>query len=139
MTAEWRLLKSGDKGVNVKALQRLLLNRGAEVDVDGTFGTETEAAVKAFQSTNNLNTDGVVGGATWPAVVVQVANGARGEPVKAVQELLVKSASGLSADGTFGPETEKATRTFQQKVGLDVDGIVGPFTWQVLITENATS
>lgn len=139
MTAEWRLLKSGSKGVAVKALQRLLLHRGASVDVNGAFGPKTEAAVKAFQSAQKLDADGVVGAATWAAVIVRVANGTRGEPVTAVQELLAKGSPGLAADGVFGPSTEKATRAFQQKVGLGVDGIVGPHTWQVLITENQTS
>ncbi|MGH3042293.1 MAG: peptidoglycan-binding domain-containing protein [Gaiellaceae bacterium] len=80
-----------------------------------------------------------MGGATWPAVVVEVANGARGEPVTGAQELLATQASTLAADGIFGPETDKATRAFQEKVGLEVDGIVGPHTWQVLVVENQAS
>ena len=38
MSGEWLLVKPGAKGARVKALQRLLLHRGAEVDVDGDFG-----------------------------------------------------------------------------------------------------
>ena len=35
--------------------------------------------------------------------------------------------------GMFGPATDRATRRFQQAVGLLVDGIIGPKTWKVLL------
>ena len=37
--------------------------------VDGIFGSRTEAAVREFQRVFNLNADGVVGKATWYAIV----------------------------------------------------------------------
>jgi peptidoglycan hydrolase-like protein with peptidoglycan-binding domain len=37
-------------------------------------------------------------------------------------------------DGVFGDKTDAAARQFQGKVGLAVDGIVGPDTWRELIT-----
>jgi N-acetylmuramoyl-L-alanine amidase len=36
-------------------------------------------------------------------------------------------------NGAFGSSTERATRTFQQRRGLLVDGIVGPQTWTELV------
>ena len=131
MSAEWPLVKAGAKGGAVKALQRLLLHRGSELEVDGSFGPDTEKALEAFQSANGLDADGVAGTKTWSKLVVPVRSGQRGEPVLAVQELL-----GVGADGTFGPDTEKATRRFQKRVHLAVDGIVGPHTWQLLIVES---
>ncbi len=130
MSAEWPLVKAGGKGVRVKALQRLLLHRGAEVQVDGAFGAATEKALKAFQSANGVAADGIAGTQTWSKLVVPVRSGQKGEPVRAVQEL-----AGVSADGTFGPATEKAVRAFQERVHLSADGIVGPHTWQLLIVE----
>lgn len=69
----------------------------------------------------------VFGGAA-PVVSKPAANmtetvrvGSRGETVKAVQTKL-----GLTADGAFGPGTERAVKEWQAKNGLVADGIVGP-------------
>ena len=61
-------LRRGDKGENVKKMQKLLLERGYKLPkygADGDFGSETEAAVKAFQKDWGLKTDGIVGELTW--------------------------------------------------------------------------
>ncbi|GAA5043933.1 peptidoglycan-binding domain-containing protein [Streptomyces similanensis] len=36
-------------------------------------------------------------------------------------------------DGRYGPKTDDYVRRFQRAFGLQVDGIVGPQTWQLLI------
>ena len=38
------------------------------------------------------------------------------------------------ADGDFGPNTEKAVKSFQSHYGLDPDGVVGERTWKKLLT-----
>lgn len=53
--------------------------------------------------------------------------GMSGAPVKRLQEKL-----GISADGIFGPGTEKAVRDYQSSVGLSVDGIAGPDTFSAI-------
>jgi putative chitinase len=64
--------------------------------------------------------------------------GSRGEDVKKLQSKL-----GLSADGVFGPGTERAVKKWQIDNDLAADGIVGEGTWgklfpqQQLITEPA--
>jgi putative chitinase len=54
------LLKVGAKGEDVKKLQVKL-----GLTADGSFGSGTETAVKAWQAANGLTADGVVGDGTW--------------------------------------------------------------------------
>jgi peptidoglycan hydrolase-like protein with peptidoglycan-binding domain len=58
---------------------------------------------------------------------VVVKRGDRGDAVRQVQEAL-----GVSPDGVFGAQTERAVRRFQKSKGLTVDGIVGPATRDAL-------
>jgi len=56
--------------------------------------------------------------------------GSRGEDVKQLQTKL-----GLTADGSFGPNTEKKVKEWQLANGLTADGIVGPGTWSKMFGE----
>lgn len=63
-------LKSGEKGYQVKRLQRLLAQHGFDPGAaDGTFGAKTEAAVKKAQKAHKLTADGVAGPLTWHALL----------------------------------------------------------------------
>lgn len=53
--------------------------------------------------------------------------GLAGEPVTILQQKL-----GVTADGEFGPGTEKALRDYQSAHGLSVDGIAGPDTFAAM-------
>lgn len=44
----------------------------------------------------------------------------------------------LELGGTFGRSTEMAIKEFQQRAGLDVDGIVGDDTWKALVESSWT-
>ncbi|HEY1607423.1 MAG TPA: peptidoglycan-binding protein [Allosphingosinicella sp.] len=63
------VLRLGAKGAAVAALQAALAARGHAVGSDGNFGPATKAAICAFQAANGLAADGVVGPATWTALV----------------------------------------------------------------------
>src|SRR6185503_2547595 len=62
------------------------------------------------------------GGASASSEIV-VKRGDRGAAVRSIQRQL-----GLTADGVFGPMTERAGRRFQRRHDLVPDGIVGPLT-----------
>lgn len=134
--AGWPLVRNGDSGANVTTVQHLLTARGHATDADGAFGPGTEGKVKSFQSANGLSpVDGVVGQDTWSKLIVTVRGGDNGPAVKALQVQLNRYGSGLTVDGAFGPGTDAKVRAFQQGKGLSpVDGIVGPATWQALLT-----
>lgn len=73
--ATWQKLvvaiKTGSRGDAVRAAQSELRNRWGykTVVVDGTFGKATVTAVKSFQTKRKLKADGIVGQATWEALV----------------------------------------------------------------------
>jgi putative chitinase len=60
--------------------------------------------------------------------------GSKGNEVKQLQEKL-----GLSADGSFGPGTEKAVKEWQSSNGLKSDGIVGDGTWSKMFGVTSTT
>lgn len=58
------MLRMGSMGAGVREVQRLLVRAGFTVKVDGDFGPSTKQAVMAFQKSQGLKADGVVGPAT---------------------------------------------------------------------------
>ncbi|GBG82692.1 hypothetical protein CBR_g36222 [Chara braunii] len=140
VSATWPLVQSGDNGPNVMAVQDLLQAHGHFLTSDGIFGPITEAAVKAFQLANSLTADGIVGPLTWPVLIVTVQSGSSGAAVHAVQYLLAYKHNLLAVagiDSLFGPITEGAVKSFQASKGLTQDGIVGPLTWEALVSGDA--
>jgi peptidoglycan hydrolase-like protein with peptidoglycan-binding domain len=126
----------------VKQLQQAL-----NVPADGWFGSQTEQAVKDFQTKNGLQADGVCGPLTWgklfpeerekkdaecsapSAQKTPLSRGSVGEAAKELQQVL-----GITpVDGFFGPRTEHAVRAYQAAQNLPVDGFVGPRTWAKLL------
>lgn len=143
-----KTVQRGMRGKAVVALQQALVDNEYELDVDGVFGDETDAAVREFQADNELDVDGIVGEETWAALSGEeeeseedeseeesrpvLALGARGKFVRELQRLLVELEWELEVDGSFGPDTDTAVREFQEQYALDVDGVVGPQTWGAL-------
>lgn len=63
-----RVLLFGSKGAEVEHLQRTLNLTGANIVVDGVFGSLTRVAVKNFQKSHGLLVDGICGVNTWKAL-----------------------------------------------------------------------
>lgn len=61
-----------------------------------------------------------------------VKRGCVGPEVKTVQALLNGWGYALDVDGAFGEKTETAVKTFQKRMSLTPDGIVGDKTWAAL-------
>lgn len=118
-------LRVGSQGQEVKNLQNNLngLNYNCGT-ADGSFGSKTEAAVKAFQKAYKLTQDGIAGPITLGKIE---------EVVKDIQtKLNAKGYSCGSVDGIYGSQTKSAVTKFQKANGLYVDGIAGEKTLAVL-------
>ena len=149
------VLRRGSTGRSVEQVQFWLSSLAQfdsdllSVRVDGSFGAATERAVKAFQKSEGLTQDGVVGQTTWQELYAEWVNaqsdaggtaypgtalrtGSRGNAVRLVQfwlRLAAENYTGLSnvtVDGSFGSGTASAVRAFQRLFGLTADGVVGP-------------
>lgn len=134
------LIRAGDRGEHVRDIQHRLLGAGLRIspdELDGTFGPSTEVAVREFQRSRGLPSDGIMGPDTWGQLVeagyrlgdrtLYLRSPAfRGDDVRELQRML--NALGFDAgkeDGIFGPLTDAGLRDFQRNVASRVDGIVG--------------
>ena len=66
---------------------------------------------------------------SWP--VFQL--GATGPAVRERQDRLSQSGFATDVDGSFGRESERSVKAFQQSRDLDIDGVVGLQTWTALL------
>jgi len=177
LSNQYPVLRRGD-GIDypelresVKQLQEILMELGflkeetsmfdrwmgrSETD-EGRFGLKTEAAVKRFQESYGLITDGVVWSYTWDALfkakrkttgqmrrqaVLRLRDGIDYpqlvSEVRTLQDLLKKEGfirPEEPSDGLFGSNTLDAVKNFQRSRGLAADGIVGQETWSLLWNE----
>ena len=156
------VLRTGSRGGAVEQLQ-FWLNTISQyvasipsVSVDGSFGSRTAAAVRAFQRRYGLAVDGVVGEATWNAIYAQffsiqsdngtpnaypgtaLRQGDEGQNVRLVQfwlkiaRTVYTALNNPTVDGQFGAATKRAVEAFQRYFGLTADGVVGRATWNKL-------
>lgn len=157
------ILREGDSGDEVRVIQYFLAVVGNFYDtvpiipVSGNFDAATSAAVRAFQQTVGLPTDGIVGQQTWeelyrayrgiidtldlpenrvaPYPGQPLALGATGQYVTFLQEYLTVIATTYSSipapavTGMFDEATQAAVEAFQREFGLSPNGLVGPVTW----------
>jgi N-acetyl-anhydromuramyl-L-alanine amidase AmpD len=71
--ATWEVLvfvtKRNDSGDAVRAIQSQLISKGYSLTIDGFFGASTETAVRSFQTSRSILSDGIVGLDTWNQLV----------------------------------------------------------------------
>ena len=131
-------------------LQVVLKNYGYyTAKIDGDFGPASKKALKEFQSSNNLVSDGILGKNTCKIlknkanVVKKSVNTAKSintisQITKSTEILNVQrrlSELGFytgEIDGINGTRTKIAVQNFQSKAGLTPDGIIGPKTLSAL-------
>jgi len=63
--------------------------------------------------------------------------GSSGESVRETQTQLNTHGASIGVDGSFGPQTHGAVTAFQEKVGLEANGVVGPITAAALAADPA--
>lgn len=137
-----QVLSQGSSGSGVTALQQRLKELGLlSGAADGMYGAQTAAAVEAAEKLlqaggYEVEPDGKADEATLALLsdksaenaLLTLRRGSTGSRVKELQNRLIdlgllKSA----ADGAYGSRTEKAVRTFQQRLDLPVqDGSAPP-------------
>ncbi len=66
--AKLKTLRRGSRGPQTQFLQLALTRAGYALETDGVFGPATERAVRAFQDSSGLISDGIVGKNTWSAL-----------------------------------------------------------------------
>jgi len=106
----------GDKGDDVKMLQRKLTSAGCLVRADGNFDEKMVTAVKKFQKKNKLDVDGVIGPATYKALTGKKI------PQAVVERARKKNAAKGGVKSGMGPAvhwTRPANLTKKQKALTD--------------------
>ena len=88
-----KTIRRGDRGNDVKTCQQRLAANNIPCADDGIFGPGTESDVIFFQKTHGLGADGIVGPATWAALLatqrpsVTLGDGGLPPTMKKAQEL----------------------------------------------------
>jgi len=131
-------------------LQLVLKNYGYYTSkIDGDFGPASKRALKEFQSSNNLVSDGILGKNTCKTLnnkanvvkkTLKVSNSTNISTQKSESTEILNVQKRLSElglysgeiDGINGSRTKKAIKNFQNKAGLTPDGIIGPKTLSAL-------
>ena len=116
-------------------------------NIDGDFGSGSKKALVLFQGANNLSPDGVLDQKTCKLLLNKkniVSNNQKDDEIVNVEDSYsqeiydaqVKLKNlGLytsTVDGINGPGTKRAIKQFQEKAGLNIDGVVGPLTLAAL-------
>jgi len=156
-------LRIGSAGSNVSIMQSYLnairlgkfpsMNR---LNVDGVYGQLTRSTVMQYQGFSGLQVDGIIGKTTWDSIVEDYNSlpvtpsdqypgtvlrpGSSGAAVRNMQLKLNRVSPVYTAinyqtvDGQYGTNMTNAVRRFQAQFGLKADGVIGPQTWDRIVS-----
>jgi peptidoglycan hydrolase-like protein with peptidoglycan-binding domain len=140
----------GSTGDDVRRLQRALARQllwNPFGPITGDFDASLETSVKAFQQSNGLTADGVVGPATWAKLPPYreaspiFGLGSRGPGVAWLQQALAGKVVAVgfapydgAIDGIFGPLTDAALKALQAWAGVAVTGVADDASWFIWLT-----
>lgn len=163
-------LQLGDTGPYIRPLN-YLLNFLSYLDTDipklnlsgEEFTEDTKEMVIAFQTSNNIEADGIVDKNTWNALLTSynqtkglipeeylyyedklypgifLSLGMTGDNILNLQNFLyiicekTHQIPGVRVNGTFDELTEESIKAIQKRYNLPENGVVGPATWQKII------
>jgi len=136
-------MKKGSTGEGVKSLQTALNKlMAAGLKVDGIFGADTDAAVRAFQRQAGLVVDGIVGQNTLNALKDRLAKMAPAPVSEGPTKVDTSKDSTINPDGgKVKVDTSKDTTLQQEeagiptaaKVGLGLLAVFGVLKWRKVI------
>lgn len=126
------VLHSGASGVKVTALQQLLAGSVSATKVNGSYDSTTVAAVKTYQSSKGLTTDGEAGPKTITSLMPTLSQGSTGTKVSALKTLLSFAGYDVGAGTTLDATTVASLKSFQSKVGISATGTTTKDTWSRL-------
>ncbi len=141
-----QVLKPGMDSLSVGLLQRRLMELQYFDGEETTshYGPVTEQAVRLFQRANKLEIDGVAGQGTMALMFSGEAKkytiypGDSGDDIKRLQNRLTElKYYNATVDGEYGSSTKSAVEAFQNRNGLNVDGIAGTGTRELLYSPDA--
>ena len=163
-------LQIGDTGPYIRPLN-YLLNFLSYFDTDipklnlsgEEFTEDTKEVVIAFQTSNNIEADGIVDKNTWNVLLTSynqtkglipeeylyyedklypgifLSLGMTGDDILNLQNFLyiicekTHQIPGVRVNGTFDELTEESIKAIQKRYNLPENGVVGPATWQKII------
>lgn len=90
----------GDEGQEVLEIQKSLAALSYKIDLDGQFGPGTEKVIKQFQKDRKLEVDGIVGPATYRALLNKEIPVSRGD--NSIRRVIRRAYSCMGAPYVFG-------------------------------------
>jgi peptidoglycan hydrolase-like protein with peptidoglycan-binding domain len=102
---------------------------------DGVMGPVTKSRIKQFEEIGGISVDGIWG-TQCANITEQIYEKALcGLPYhEPIPTRLIQFRMGISIDGIFGNHTANSVEVWQKANGLAIDGIVGPLSWNKLLS-----